>query len=239
MSTASIRAAIADQLLDRQAVDGEAGQRADDRAGGLEPQREDADQEVARGGELGRARPASSRIRVELGEHVDDRGDGHLGVDRGPGGERPGAAAQVEPGAGAVRVALLLAQLHVQPRVEQPAEDRAHHRDGVEVGDPARQPAVADADLGLDRARPVDDPDDPAGRRARCRRSRPGAIGAPAPAQRRRTGARRRPTTSWPPRSPPTTSVARAGSRPRAYAARRIVRRRAARRSRACPPDGR
>ena len=75
-------------------------------------------------------------------------------------GERTGAATHVEAGARPVRVALLLAQLHVEPRVEQAAEDRAHDRHGMEVGDPARQPAVADPDLGLDRARPVDDADD-------------------------------------------------------------------------------
>ena len=37
----------------------------------------------------------------------------------------------------------------------------------MEVVDPARQPAVTDPDLGLDRARPVDDADEPADRRAR------------------------------------------------------------------------
>ena len=162
---------VADQLLDGQAVDRQAGQRADDGARGLEPQREDADEEVARGGELGLV---DRRVAdpVELGQHVDDGRDGDLGVDGGASGERTGAAAQVEAGAGAVRVALLLAELHVQPRVEQAAEDRAHHRDGVEVGDPPRQADVADPDLGLDRARPVDDPDEPARRTSRCRRSR-------------------------------------------------------------------
>ena len=187
-------AAIADELVDAEAVDGQAAERPDDRAGGLEPEREDADQEVARGDQLGLARPASSRIRVELGEHVDDRRDGDLGVDRGPRRERPGAPAHVEPGPGAVGVALLLAQLHVQPRVEQPAEDRAHDRDRVEVVDPARQAAVADPDLGLDRARPMDDADDAPDRRARCRRSaRPGADPRPRRASTIRTAARRAP----------------------------------------------
>ncbi len=43
------------------------------------------------------------------------------------------------PAPGAVRVALGLAELHVQPRVEQAAEDRAHDRHGVEVGDASGQ----------------------------------------------------------------------------------------------------
>ena len=58
--------AIADQLLHAEAVDGEAAQRPDDRPRGLEPEREDADQEVARGDELGLTRPAcraSARAR--------------------------------------------------------------------------------------------------------------------------------------------------------------------------------
>ena len=78
--------------------------------------------------------------RLELGEHVLDRRDGDLGVHRRANGERPRAAAHVEPGARAVGVALLLAQLAVQAGVEQPTEDRAHHRDGVEVRDRPRQP---------------------------------------------------------------------------------------------------
>ena len=100
--------------------------------------------------------------------------------------ERPGRAAQVEAGARAVRVALLLAELHVQPRVEQPAEDRAHDRQRVEVGDPPRHPDVADPDLRLDRARPVDDPDEPLADGARVddragrRRRRPPAPQPPS-----------------------------------------------------------
>ena len=56
-------AAVVDQLLDRQAVDREAGQRAGDRAGRLEPEREDADQEVARGARARDASTVVSRIR--------------------------------------------------------------------------------------------------------------------------------------------------------------------------------
>ena len=75
----------------------------------------------------------------------------------------PRAAAHVEAGARAVGVALLLAQVHVEPRVEQAAEDRAHHRHGVEVRVAPRQGRMPDPDLGLDGARPVDDVDEPAG----------------------------------------------------------------------------
>ena len=110
---------------------------------------------------------------VQLVEELRDRRDGDLGVDGGAGGERAARAAEVEAGRRAVGVALLLAQVHVEPRVEQPAEDRAHHRDRVVVGVAARQPAVADPDLGLDGARPVDRP----GRRARPGR-RVSSIGA-------------------------------------------------------------
>ena len=117
------------------------------------------------GGHVGVADP------VELGDEVGDRRHGHLRVDRGARAERPGRAAEVEAGAGAVRVALLLAELHVQPGVEQPAEDRAHDRQRVEVVDPPRHADMPDPDLGLDRARPVDDADEPLVDRARRRRS--------------------------------------------------------------------
>ena len=129
-----------------------------------------------------RARPrarrrstGSSRIRSSSASMSSDRRDRDLGVDRGARRERPGPAAQVEAGACAVGVALLLAQLHVQARVEEPAQDRAHHRHGVEVRDPARHARVADADLGLDGARPMDDADDPPGDARRLGDDRPGA----------------------------------------------------------------
>jgi len=68
-------------------------------------------------------------------------------------------ATKVETGTSAVGVALLLAEFHVQPRVEQPTENRPHDGQGVEIGDTPRCPDVADPDLGLDGTRPVDDPD--------------------------------------------------------------------------------
>ena len=45
--------AIPDELLDPEAMDGQAAKRPDDRARGLEPEREDADQEITCGDELG------------------------------------------------------------------------------------------------------------------------------------------------------------------------------------------
>jgi hypothetical protein len=56
------QAAVAGQLVVRQIVDEEPADRPDDRAGRLEPQREDADQVVARGSQFGRV-TAVSRIR--------------------------------------------------------------------------------------------------------------------------------------------------------------------------------
>ena len=133
---------------------------------------------------------------------------------------------------GAVGVALLLAQLHVQPRVEQPAEDRPEDRHRVEVGDPAGHADVPDADLGLRCTGLVDEPE-PASAghrlgddRARARRprrhasSRPSA-GRPARPGRCPRGRRRRPGSSGPdrarasrPRSSPV-AVERGDGRPR------------------------
>ena len=62
---------IADQLVDVELVDGQSGQGADDGAGGLEAEREHADQEVARGREL-RGRDLGPAHPVELAEHVED-----------------------------------------------------------------------------------------------------------------------------------------------------------------------
>ena len=203
--------AIPDELLDPEAMDGQAAKSPDDRARGLEPKREDADQEITCGDELGLGDLVVAHPG-QLGEHVDDRGDRDLRVDWGSGRERTRAAAHVEAGTGAVRVALLLTQLHVQPRVEEPAEDRAHDRDGMEVVDPARQPAMADPDLGLDGPRPVDDADDAtdggAGVGDRGDRCAIAVRGERHEPKRRSANA----MTSCPPRSPPTTSVARLGS---------------------------
>src|SRR3989304_2640298 len=82
---------------------------------------------------------------------------------------------------GPVRVALLLSEHPVQARVEEPAQDRAHHRQGVEIGDPPGRPGMADPDLGLDRARSMDDPEPPmrrGGGGVDGTRQRPGGAGA-------------------------------------------------------------
>ena len=86
---------VRDQFIDAEAVHDEPAQGSTDRAGRLESQGKDADQVVARGADL----LLGDRLiahPLELGQHLDDRGDRHLGVDRRPRRERPGAAAQVE-----------------------------------------------------------------------------------------------------------------------------------------------
>ena len=189
-----------------------------------------------------RARRRSTRVvahPLELGERVDDGRHGHLGVDGGTGGEWPGASAHVEPGAGAVRVALRLAQLHVQPRVEQPAEDRAHHGHRVEVRDAAGQTGVADPDLGLDAARAMDDANEATGAGRPCRRSAPrrDGVGDAAPATEQPLGDRRRRPDRRGPRPRRASRAPGRGSarRPR----RRPSRRRGPRPSRGCRRTGR
>ena len=75
---------------------GEAAKRADHRPGGLEPEREDADEEVASGGQLGGLDRRLADPR-QLGEHVLDRRHGHVRVDRGTRRERPGARRMSKP----------------------------------------------------------------------------------------------------------------------------------------------
>ena len=108
------RAAIPRQLVVGEVVHGEPGERADDRPGRLESKREDADQEVL--GELQLV--GGDRLRADalkLGHRVDHRGDRDLRVHGRPGRERPASPPEVVAGAGTVRVALLLAELRVQP----------------------------------------------------------------------------------------------------------------------------
>ena len=168
-------------------------------------------------------------------------------VHRRPGREGPGGPTEIEAGARAVRVALLLPELPVQPGVEEAAQDRAHDGDGVVVRDQARRTRMADPDLRLDGAGPMDDPDPPVGRRRRRidlpgrRRVRMGspasealgsrARGRPAPPGRRRrrassapgrTGGRARPAT-WP-RPDAATVSAMPGRRPAVRRARRVDR---------------
>ena len=154
------RRPVAGELVVRKVVDDEARDGPHDRAGGLEPEREDPDEVVAAGGHL-LGGDWSIAHPLELVEHLRDGRDRHLRVDRGPRRERPGSPAQVIAGARPVRVALVLTEVPVEARVEQPAEDRAHDRDRVEVGDPPRQSDVSDPDLRLDGARAMDETDQP------------------------------------------------------------------------------
>ena len=87
------------------------------------------------------------------------RGRRDVGLDRAAHRERSRRAPQVEARVDPVRVAALLAQQPVQAGVEQAAEDRVHERERVEVRDVPREADMADADLRLGRARPVDDED--------------------------------------------------------------------------------
>ncbi len=130
----------------------------------LEAQREDAHEVVPGsvelvGLDLGLADPR------QLGHDVRDGRRRHLRLDGAAHGERSRGAAHVEVGVDAVGVAALLAQEPVEPRVEEPAQQRVHDDEGVEVVDASRTAHVTDADLRLGRSRPVDDHDAPAGRR--------------------------------------------------------------------------
>ena len=105
------------------------------------------------------------------GEHVEriaDRRHRDLRLHRHPHGERTRDAPEIEAGVHPVRVAALLPEQPLQAGVEEAAQDRAHDHDGVVIGDVPGQSHVADPDLGLRRARPVDD-HDPATRRVRRR----------------------------------------------------------------------
>ena len=79
---------------------------------------------------------------------------------------------------------MLLAQVHVQPRRERPAEDRVHHLERKVVGRRARHADPADADLRLRRARLVDEVDLPRrrlldGRQLHARAAGPAAFQLP------------------------------------------------------------
>ena len=140
-SITELRIAVRASSSSRQVVDRQAGQCADDRAGRLEPEREDAD----RGS---RARDASSVVADRLGRAIRSSSaivstiagtvTSVLTAARAANGPAPRRS--VEAGARAVGVALLLAQLHVQARVERARRgSRSSPDSGVEVRDPARQ----------------------------------------------------------------------------------------------------
>ena len=153
---------VAHEFLERKAMDGQTREGPHDRASRFEAQREDPDQEVASRRELGIGHRFGAHP-LQFGKRVHDGRDRDLGVDGGTGTERARPTAHVEAGAGAVGVALRLAQLHVQPRIEQAAQDGAHDRHGVEIRDRPGQARIADPDLGLHAARPMHDADQPTG----------------------------------------------------------------------------
>ena len=122
MVTASRLRAVGVPPVVRQVVDGERLDGRCDPAGGLEAQREDADQEVAHLRKLGLVGRCVANA-LQLAEQLADGVDGDLGLDRRGGGERADRATRIEGTARAVRVAKLLAQ----PQVEAAAEDAAQH----------------------------------------------------------------------------------------------------------------
>ena len=76
---------------------------------------------------------------VQLVEELLQRVGGLVGLDAGGRDERPGAQPHVELRLRAVRVAVLLAQVQVEPRRERAAEHRVHHRDREVVGRRSRR----------------------------------------------------------------------------------------------------
>ena len=136
---------------------------------------------------------------AQLLEELDQRAVGLGGLHRRAGAERPGQPLHVERRAGAVGVAVGLAQVLVEPRGEGAAEDGVHHPQRVVVGRRARHADVADLDDGLRRARLVHQVERarapaPAPRRRarRARRPSPRRRSAPRPARAPRPASRRR-----------------------------------------------
>ena len=144
-------------------VDERVFQAARDVAGGLERRRIAQRDVVLRARELfGRHR---LQDRVQLVEELGQRLRRLVGLHAGGGEERSRTKAHVEPRARAVRVAVHLAQVVVQPGCERPAEDCVHHDDREVVGRRARDADRSDPDLRLRRARLVHQIDLALGRR--------------------------------------------------------------------------
>ena len=110
---------------------------------------------------LRRARPRRrlGADPVGLSDQLADRVGRDFRLDRGGCGERPGGATGIERAPRAVRVAELLAEAEVQPAAEDAAEQRGHdhRREVASVG--AVEARCADAQLRLDRPRPIDEHD--------------------------------------------------------------------------------
>jgi len=90
----------------------------------------------------------AAQLRERLGDGRHRRGSLHRGSNR----ERAGAPAHVESGADAVCVALLLAQVHLEPRVKRPPRIAAMTCTAWKSGTRRLRPTWPDPELGLDRA---------------------------------------------------------------------------------------
>ena len=96
---------------------------------------------------------------AQLGQNLVDGLARHFVAHRRADDERSGLAAERERRPRAVRVAVLLAQVEIDARVEHAAEQRVHHREREVVFAMTRHADVADADLRLHRLRAIDDVD--------------------------------------------------------------------------------
>jgi hypothetical protein len=122
-------------------------QRRNDSARSFEAQREDAHEVVSRSREFG-----GRHLSFANADQLPERSPVMAGTVAAvwtavPDRKRTRPAAHVEAGADTVGVALLLAQIHLQSRVEQAAQDCGHDLNGVEVRGAARQAHVADPEL--------------------------------------------------------------------------------------------
>ena len=126
----------------------------------------------------GRKRAAAEHP-FKLLEELDDRQVRDSRLDAGRGHERPGPPdPPVEQAAGAVGEALLLAEVHVQPAGELPAEDGVHHGEREVVGRGPLRRRSGPRDDRLGRAWLVDEQHlAPAGGKRSPGKGRPAATG--------------------------------------------------------------
>ena len=132
-------------------VVGQAGLRLDRQGRG-------ADQVAAGGVELVRVHRQGGHP-AQLVAGLEQGGGGHLGADVGRDGEQRAERQVLDPGAGAVGVALVLPDVLHQAGREVAAEDHVGHLQGGEAGVEAGEGGPADADVALGRAGPVDEHD--------------------------------------------------------------------------------
>src|SRR5450759_3979952 len=145
---------VAGQLVIRERVDEEPAECRHERSRRCETEREDSYEVVPGSRKFGR-RNLRLADAAQLRKDLRNGGHGGSRLDRRPDRERTGPAAHVVSGTDAVCVALLLAQVHLEPRVEETAQDCGHDLNGVEVRRATRQADVAAPDLRLNRARTV------------------------------------------------------------------------------------